>query len=55
LLKELINEGVGEAQGGISYAEIELDSPTLGGLALRYQVGLTRQLLEKTEPCTNNE
>lgn len=42
LLKELINEGVGEAQGGVSYAEIELDSPTLGGLAMRYQVGLNR-------------
>lgn len=38
LLKELITEGVGEEQGGVSFAEIELDSPTLGGLALRYQV-----------------
>ncbi|KAI4741838.1 hypothetical protein E4T50_07735 [Aureobasidium sp. EXF-12298] len=46
LLKELINEGVGEAQGGVSYAEIELDSPTLGGLALKYQVGLICPPLE---------
>lgn len=40
LLKELIKDGVGEAQGGVSYAEIELDSPTLGGLAMRYQVAM---------------
>ncbi|KAI5269870.1 hypothetical protein E4T47_06712 [Aureobasidium subglaciale] len=45
LLKELINEGVGEAQGGVSYAEIELDSPTLGELALRYQVNSLPTLL----------
>ncbi|KAI4760474.1 hypothetical protein E4T52_00991 [Aureobasidium sp. EXF-3400] len=45
LLKELIKEGVGEAQGGVSYAEIELDSPTLGGLAMRYQVNSLPTLL----------
>jgi hypothetical protein len=46
LLKELIKEGVGEAQGGVSYAEIELDSPTLGGLAMRYQVSIIHSTLE---------
>ncbi|KAG9583189.1 hypothetical protein KCU77_g12845, partial [Aureobasidium melanogenum] len=45
LLRELIKEGVGEAQGGVSYAEIELDSPTLGGLAMRYQVNSLPTLL----------
>lgn len=38
LIKELIQNGVGEAQGGVSFAEVELDSPTLGPLAMRYSV-----------------
>ncbi|KAK5730378.1 hypothetical protein LTR15_000315 [Elasticomyces elasticus] len=33
LLRQLIkDEKVGESQGGISYAEVEMDSPDMGGL-----------------------
>lgn len=32
-------EGAGEAQGGVQYAEVEFDSPTIGEVAGRYMVG----------------
>lgn len=38
LVKGLIEEGFGEEQGGVSFVEIEMDAPTIGGLAMRYQV-----------------
>lgn len=42
LLRELIEtEGVGEAQGGVSFVEVEMDSPDLGGVggvAQRYTI-----------------
>lgn len=38
LLRELIESGVGEEQGGVAFAEVQLDSPTLGTLATRYTV-----------------
>jgi thiol-disulfide isomerase/thioredoxin len=42
LIQELIESGVGEAQGTVSFAEIQLDSPTLGDLGMRYQVSSTK-------------
>ncbi|GAB7346774.1 hypothetical protein MBLNU459_g1875t1 [Dothideomycetes sp. NU459] len=38
IIKELIESGVGEAQGTVSFAEIEMDAPTLGSLGMRYQI-----------------
>lgn len=39
LIRQLIEEeGVGEERGGVGYAEIEFDSPTLGDVALRYGI-----------------
>lgn len=39
------DEGAGEQRGGVGYAEIEFDSPTLGDVAGRY--GLNRSLESK--------
>lgn len=56
LLKELIEEeGVGETHGGVSYAEVEMDSPDmggLGGLPLRYGINSIPTLLafDRQEP-----
>ncbi|KAF6232706.1 hypothetical protein HO173_009145 [Letharia columbiana] len=37
LIRQLIEEeGAGEERGGVGYAEIEFDSPTLGDVAGRY-------------------
>ena len=37
LIRQLIEEeGAGEGTGGVGYAEIEFDSPTLGDVAGRY-------------------
>lgn len=38
MLKEMVEQGVGEKEGGVSYAEIEADSPDIGDLAHRYTV-----------------
>ena len=36
-MRQLIEEeGAGEERGGVGYAEIEFDSPTLGDVAGRY-------------------
>ncbi|KAK5122719.1 hypothetical protein LTR85_003634 [Meristemomyces frigidus] len=56
LMKELIEEeGVGEAEGGVAYVEVEMDSPDLGGvggLALRYGINSMPTLLafDRQEP-----
>ncbi|KAK3619187.1 hypothetical protein LTR56_024186 [Elasticomyces elasticus] len=56
LLRQLIkDEKVGESQGGISYAEVEMDSPDmggLGGLPLRYGINSIPTLLafDRQEP-----
>ncbi|KAK1065964.1 hypothetical protein LTR74_007521 [Friedmanniomyces endolithicus] len=56
LLRTLIqDEKVGEGQGGISYAEVEMDSPDmggLGGLPLRYGINSIPTLLafDRQEP-----
>jgi hypothetical protein len=31
-------QGVGEAQGGVGYAEVEMDAPTIGDLDVVYGV-----------------
>lgn len=39
LVQQLIKDGVGEDVGnGVSFVEVELDSPTIGGLMMRYGV-----------------
>ena len=39
IVKDLIeSEGIGEKHGGVSYAEVEIDSPDIGDLPLRYLV-----------------
>jgi hypothetical protein len=39
LLKNLIeDERVGQAEGGIGFAEVELDSTLIGDLGVRYMV-----------------
>lgn len=39
LVQQLIRDGVGEDVGnGVSFVEVELDSPTIGGLMMRYGV-----------------
>lgn len=56
LLRTLIqDEGVGEEDGGVSYAEVEMDSPDLGGvggLALNYGINSIPTLLafDRQEP-----
>lgn len=55
-MRELIEQdGVGEAEGGVSYVEVEMDSPDLGGvggLALRYGINSMPTLLafDRQEP-----
>lgn len=46
LLKELIeDQGIGEKEGGIGYAEVELDAATIGDLGVTYMVMLIRVFL----------
>jgi thiol-disulfide isomerase/thioredoxin len=56
IIKELIGEnGVGEEQGSVSFAEVEMDSPDLGGvagIASRYLINNIPTLLafDRQEP-----
>lgn len=56
IIRELIEkDGVGEEQGGVSYAEVEMDAPTLGGVggvAMRYMINSMPTLLafDRQEP-----
>lgn len=56
MIQELIEkEGIGEEQGGISFVEVEMDSPDLGGLAgvgMRYGITSIPTLLafDRQEP-----
>lgn len=56
LIQELIEkDGVGEDQGGVSFVEVEMDSPDLGGLAgigMRYGINSIPTLLafDRQEP-----
>jgi hypothetical protein len=39
LVKRLIeDEGVGQAEGGLGFAEVELDSTLIGDLGVKYMV-----------------
>ena len=42
---QMFDEGVAEDQGGIGFAEVQFDSPTLGDLALRYRINSIPTLL----------
>ena len=37
-MREVIEEGAGENKGGVGFAEVEFDSPTVGEIAGRYFV-----------------
>lgn len=51
LLRELIEiEGVGEAEGGVAYSEVELDSALIGDLGVTYMVG---QNLREVQNCAS--
>ncbi|KAK6401811.1 hypothetical protein LTR95_019142 [Oleoguttula sp. CCFEE 5521] len=56
LLTELIEtEGIGEQQGGVTFAEVEMDSPDLGGvggIGMRYMINSIPTLLafDRQEP-----
>ncbi|KAK3696306.1 hypothetical protein LTR37_018042 [Vermiconidia calcicola] len=56
MIQELIErDGIGEEQGGVSFAEVEMDSPDLGGIAgigLRYGINSIPTLLafDRQEP-----
>lgn len=41
----LEDDGVGEAQGGVGFVEVEMDSPDLAGIALRYGINAIPTLL----------
>ncbi|KAI9872884.1 MAG: hypothetical protein M1830_001089, partial [Pleopsidium flavum] len=45
-IRELIErDGIGENEGGVSFAEVEIDSPTIGDLAMRYMINSIPTLL----------
>lgn len=56
VIRELLEkDGIGEEQGSVSYAEVEMDSPDMGGLggiALRYGINSMPTLLafDRSEP-----
>lgn len=56
LIQDLISkEGIGEEQGGVSFVEVEMDSPDLGGLAgigMRYGINSIPTMLafDRQEP-----
>ncbi|KAF1348741.1 hypothetical protein BDV97DRAFT_269968, partial [Delphinella strobiligena] len=53
LVQQLIKDGVGEDVGnGVSFVEVELDSPTIGGLMMRYGITSMPTLLafDRQEP-----
>jgi len=39
LIKDALESGVGEAQGGVGFAEVEVDAPDAKDVGLRYLVG----------------
>lgn len=45
IIRQLIHDGAGQEQGGVSYAEIEIDAPTAAGLGFRYQISSVPTLL----------
>ena len=38
MVREMVERGVGKAEGGVGFAEVEIDSPNIGDLASRYMV-----------------
>ncbi|KAG7005491.1 hypothetical protein G7Y79_00019g046710 [Physcia stellaris] len=39
IVKEAVENGVGEEQGGVGFVEVEFDAPGMGDLGMRYFVG----------------
>jgi len=56
LIQELLEkDGIGEAEGGVGFVEVEMDSPDLGGMAgigMRYGINSIPMLLafDRQEP-----
>ena len=40
IVREAIENGVGEEQGGVGFAEVEFDAPGMGDLGMRYFVSI---------------
>ena len=38
IVREAVEGGIGEEQGGVGFAEVEFDAPGMGDLGLRYYV-----------------
>ncbi|RDW76996.1 hypothetical protein BP6252_05049 [Coleophoma cylindrospora] len=59
ILEELINAGVGEEEGGVSYCELEYDSPDImsSGLGMTYMITSMPTLLsfDRGEPQTDTK
>jgi len=45
MIRDIVSSGAGSEHGGVSFAEVVLDSPTLGPLAMRYAVNSMPTLL----------
>ena len=43
IVREAIESGVGEQQGGVGFAEVEFDAPGMGDLGIRYFVPAQRR------------
>ncbi len=46
-------DGVGREEGGVSFAEVEIDSPTIGDLPMRYIVRVYKITFVKTAADAN--
>ncbi|KAF6229386.1 hypothetical protein HO133_007502 [Letharia lupina] len=56
LIRQLIEEeGAGEERGGVGYAEIEFDSPTLGDVAGRRQEAQLQTRLTNVEEMKDKD
>ncbi len=49
LIKEALDSGIGEAQGGVGFAEVEVDAPDAKDLGFRYLVGCDLIIQEEKE------
>ena len=52
IVKRLIEEeGIGESQGSVGFAEVEFDAPDNGELGMRYMVWSSKYNREFRSPC----
>ncbi|KAK4999873.1 hypothetical protein LTR66_001184 [Elasticomyces elasticus] len=52
VIRELIEDGVGEEEGSVGFAEVEIDAPTVGSLGITYMITSIPTLLafDRQEP-----